>query len=577
MAFAPPPSMPPHSHPNLSRYAPSALDEPYSDAASAYDSTVRDHMMPESPSIDRDNKLLSFSTPTYNYTLLDFSGMRTSVSITAQLHGMFFLAESPWATTGEPSKPATELTCYRRNLFQISGQITMSRTMQCIMTEQGERIPIIGQDLAISATESVEGNPVKVISVPWKTPTLNGQIPEDKTEKEPPPLPIDLNSTDVEAEYATFPIAWKRLQFRIATANNGRRKELQQHFVVHIKLMATLATGNKVSVAEAHSGAIIVRGRSPRNFQSRKDFPLNGGGSTSRKHQHGPSGGSLSRTSTGESGQQQQHPAPSSATPATTGTLTSDTGIGPVTGPGPTSTPAAAVAVTGAPAADMSMTSQQIAFQYDPHDLQMSPGFVDWVKLSTQNQPGSLTAIPNQNYQNPTHKPSNARQSPVYAQSSPEASRYSTSMASAMRVPAPINLSLTDDHPPQQSLSQKRQSMGITNSGGCAFTSSAMPNSSSSANASAAQQSAQSLRSNKTPRLSSIPRPPSFSSKFLGSPDESADSLYEYFPLGLDDWMPPVDAVYRPHVVHHTNMPKDPKAMAVRSRSKRYFSEDHQA
>ena len=37
------------------------------------------------------------------------------------------------------------------------------------------------------------------------------------------------------------------------------------------------------------------------------------------------------------------------------------------------------------------------------------------------------------------------------------------------------------------------------------------------------------------------------------SPEEgSTDQLDEYFPLGLDDWMPPVDAIYRPHIVHHT-------------------------
>jgi hypothetical protein len=68
-------------------------------------------------------------------------------------------------------------------------------------------------------------------------------------------------------------------------------------------------------------------------------------------------------------------------------------------------------------------------------------------------------------------------------------------------------------------------------------------------------------------------RPPSFSLNLISSPDESADLLYEYFPLGLDDWMPPVDAVYRPHVVHHTNLPPDPKALAVKNKSKRYFSD----
>lgn len=38
--------------------------------------------------------------------------------------------------------------------------------------------------------------------------------------------------------------------------------------------MATLATGETVKLAEIQSGPIIVRGRSPRNFDSRKDVPL---------------------------------------------------------------------------------------------------------------------------------------------------------------------------------------------------------------------------------------------------------------------------------------------------------------
>ena len=57
-----------------------------------------------------------------------------------------------------------------------------------------------------------------------------------------------------------------------------------------------------------------------------------------------------------------------------------------------------------------------------------------------------------------------------------------------------------------------------------------------------------------------------------GSPVENADLLYEYFPLSLDDWMPPVDAIYRPHVVHHTILPPDLKAAQLRSKTKRYFT-----
>jgi hypothetical protein len=58
------------------------------------------------------------------------------------------------------------------------------------------------------------------------------------------------------------------------------------------------------------------------------------------------------------------------------------------------------------------------------------------------------------------------------------------------------------------------------------------------------------------------------------SPLESADQLYEYFPLSLDDWMPPVDAIYRPHVVHHLKVTPDLKAQQVRAKPKRYFSAD---
>ena len=67
-----------------------------------------------------------------------------------------------------------------------------------------------------------------------------------------------------------------------ATANNGRRKELQQHFVLHLKVMATLSNGSKVVLTEATTSPIVVRGRSPRNFQARKEIPLLGSSAGSR-------------------------------------------------------------------------------------------------------------------------------------------------------------------------------------------------------------------------------------------------------------------------------------------------------
>ncbi|KAF2115806.1 hypothetical protein BDV96DRAFT_492342 [Lophiotrema nucula] len=469
--------------PPLKRFS-SAYEDPFSDVLSGYEQSIHPHDpngAPESPSIDRDNKLLSFSLPNVPFPLIDFTMRRVSVSMSAQLHGMFFLAESPWSTAGDVAAPPTELTCYRRNLFQITGTVTMPRSLQFIMSEQGDQIPIIGQELTISATESLEGNPVKIISVPWKTPASSTAAVEDKTEKEPPSYPLDLSSgQDMDSDYVNFPISWKRLQFRIATANNGRRKELQQHFVVRLKVVATLATGGKYPICEVHSGAIIVRGRSPRNFQSRKDMPISGGGTTARKSSHMPP--QPTRTSTGETNHNNHN---------------QNNNI----------------------AASKGIDALQLPFDFNPNDLPVSPDFLgDWKMPG-----GAMTAIP--------PDPPSAHMPPLtpYAQSTPEISRSAPPQRSSM---APVSLSLTDDEPKK----------------------SASPS--------------EHAKKRATPA-----RPPSFSLNLINSPDESADLLYEYFPLGLDDWMPPVDAVYRPHVVHHTNLPQDPKALAVKNKSKRYFSD----
>ena len=301
---------PQQATPSLKR-AYSTFEDPFSDVVSAFEHPMHNEQNEvEAPSIDRDNKLLGFSLPRFDYHLLTYNYQRTSVQLAAQLHGMFFLAESPWAAAGDAQPPPSELTCYRRNLFQITGEITIPRSLRYILTDQGEQIPIMGQELVVSATESTENNPVKIISVPWKTPA-NPVVPtaEDKAEREPPAVPIDLmNLQDMDSEFVTMPFQWKRLQFRIATANNGRRKELQQHFLVKLKVMATLATGGKIPICEVQSGAIIVRGRSPRNFQARKDLPLSGGGHA-RKTSHAPP-----RSASGESTNKRLHTeAPTSA------------------------------------------------------------------------------------------------------------------------------------------------------------------------------------------------------------------------------------------------------------------------
>ncbi|THC92265.1 hypothetical protein EYZ11_008272 [Aspergillus tanneri] len=479
---------PPNGLPAALKRFPSGYEDPFTDMVPPFEPAPPEQ--PADSSIDHNNKLLSFSVPVYSFTLLDYSLRRTSLSLSAQLHGMFFLAESPWTTSpteNAPPQQGAELTCYRRNLFQITGSVTLPRSLRYIMTEQGDRIPILAQELTVSATESVEGNSVKIISVPWKTPAANGNpsaedgcnSTNNKVEKEPPPVPLDIMAgQDLDTDYATFPIAWKRLQFRVATANNGRRKELQQHFVVRLKVVATLSTGAKIPICEVHSGPVIVRGRSPRNFQSRKDLPLSGSAAASRKSAQATHSSSVNRAST------------------------SDTALRS----GPATAKAKATAKSSSP--DTAI-SQAGAVPQQPSS--------DW------------TQIPR-----PASDEDDSGDAINMDESTRSVSSYANDVTSK-------SLDVDGSLPPAK---QRKLSHSV--------------------------RQTQSRTSSSLPLLNTTNLQQPFAST-LPFPNESSDLLYEYFPLGLDDWQAPVDAVYRPHVVHHTNMP-EMKFVAGRGRSKRYFA-----
>ncbi|KAI6782924.1 Transcription factor-like protein [Emericellopsis cladophorae] len=235
-------------------------------------------------SVNQDNKLLSFRRAQDKLTITDQRGHLQQLDLSAQLHGMFFLSEMPSnAADGPTMQP--ELTCYRRNLFQISGNLVTPRGPLNVITESGESVLVSSMEVTISAIESVDNHSVRLIVIPWKTPPPNSPEIAQGPDQEPPALPLipfQEEGAEADGELAVYPIGWRRLQFRIATANNGRRKELQQHFTLHLKVHATLANNTKVVLTESTTAPIVVRGRSPRNFQARKEIPLLGSSAGSR-------------------------------------------------------------------------------------------------------------------------------------------------------------------------------------------------------------------------------------------------------------------------------------------------------
>ncbi|KAG9248371.1 hypothetical protein BJ878DRAFT_488490 [Calycina marina] len=410
---------------------------------------------------DLDNKLLGFSAPIPKAAVFDDGG-QTWPTMNAELYGMFFVAEDVFGgeTTGRPM----ELTCYRRNLFQISGTVTLSRNCTHMMNEQGQRIPIYEMSVSISALESIEGKTTDIISVPWKTSTITSS--EEKSGQVPPSWPLDLNTNpELDPNILQIPIAWKRLQFKHATANNGRRKGLQQHYIIQINLMATLATGETVKVTEIQSGPVIVRGRSPRNFDSRKDVAVN-----ERKIE------SKLRTSSSSE----------AAPPMQTVKFDSSASVSSYGFFGINTLPQPQHPL------DVNECVQSAAPLLSPN----TPSFNKKVALSRP---------------------------PPVPKWKPEV------LLKKQSHQAPIDLSLLDDD------TSVRGSKGGINI--------------------------------ESPDVAG-------SGRKISSPPENgdADLLYEYFPLSVDDWMPPVDAIYRPHVVHHTVVPPDLKAQQVKNKTKRYFS-----
>ena len=127
-----------HSYPSLKRAFQNTEDSPYGEVVQDF----KDEM-PEvaKPAINQDHRLLSFARLPEKHTIIDNQGRVQQIELAAQIHGMFFLSEL--ATPLGEGLVQPELTCYRRNLFQISGTATTPRGSMTMITERGERIPIV--------------------------------------------------------------------------------------------------------------------------------------------------------------------------------------------------------------------------------------------------------------------------------------------------------------------------------------------------------------------------------------------------------------------------------------------------
>jgi meiosis-specific transcription factor NDT80 len=228
--------------------------------------------------------------------------------------GFFYSQEHAW-------------TCYRRNYFSVSCSYSLEPQIDCGVlyikrknenTDTPEMKPI--QALAVNLSASVDGSNGKIVDLVQHTPkrdkgpqlkvTHTKLYPSHKSTSHttsgaigsfPPAsygyhtaatpltnslhLPLQHLTTQTrethEAQSAgiSFPTptatahTFERIQFKNATANNGKRRAQQQYYHLIVELFADVRTDSSapeewVKVAQRVSQQVVVRGRSPSHYKN---------------------------------------------------------------------------------------------------------------------------------------------------------------------------------------------------------------------------------------------------------------------------------------------------------------------
>ena len=199
----------------------------------------------------------------------------------------FFLSDGEW-------------TCYRRNYFSCICSYSLNpyyptSTMQYVPNGSSQTYQVVGFAMCIAAVvaesdshmiELVQHTP-KRDKGPVQRPEKVRLMPKAPQPVGHHPLGLYTNPHDIAAgsrglyegpSYGqggqnTFPTehTFERIQFKQATANNGKRRAAQQYYHLLVELYADVgsqAPDGFIKIAQRKSAKMIVRGRSPGHYQT---------------------------------------------------------------------------------------------------------------------------------------------------------------------------------------------------------------------------------------------------------------------------------------------------------------------
>ena len=256
------------------------------------------------------------------YQLQTTDGQIYRPEIYGRIDKGFFMADKDW-------------TCYRRNYFSLNCSYTIqpsipNSNMTLIATHSGggaSGSPVYAFAMSISAV--VDGHDGKAIELVQHTPKRD-KGPQQKPERvtlqpqqprqhgglyggdhslsgsrggpyDPPGFSPNPNQPFSNGNPPATEAIFERIQFKNATANNGKRRAAQQYYHLIVELYADVGQHRPerwVKIATRISAQMVVRGRSPGHYQGER----RGSNASSGPGSGGASGGgsytpgSISRT-----------------------------------------------------------------------------------------------------------------------------------------------------------------------------------------------------------------------------------------------------------------------------------------
>ncbi|KAJ3119436.1 hypothetical protein HK098_005497 [Nowakowskiella sp. JEL0407] len=167
----------------------------------------------------------------------------------------FFLAENDW-------------TCYRRNYFQVSCSFTaldaanQRLDLPCYLQSETGWWTVTQFLINISSKTSTNTREIELVQHTAKRDKGPQLTPQPRA-CDPQVTPILNFRQDPESRAV---VTFERLQFKYATANNGKRRAAQQYHVIVLELYGRCDNGTLIKIAQSESAPLVVRGRAPGHY-----------------------------------------------------------------------------------------------------------------------------------------------------------------------------------------------------------------------------------------------------------------------------------------------------------------------